>query len=190
MKLENSYPDAYKRINKFIKARKIILIIYLIILIAAFVINLSIGGRLWFIYVLGGELITYYAFLNKPLIDNMFMKRLVFLLVVIILYLYSIDLVNTTNWSYKVIDILSFSLLILELLFFFINYEHHKNKIILMFFTSIFSCVFCFFAIIGIIHINWAIIVTGSLGLFTLILLFTFYYKVTKLELQKYFSLK
>lgn len=190
MKLENDYPLIYKKINFYFLIRRIILIIFGIGLISSIIINLAIGGKLWCIYVLGGEGVLYFSFLNRPLIDNILIKRITILLLVIIMYLYLIDLVNTTNWSYLVINILSFSLLIFQLLFFFINYELHKNKIVLMLFTSIMSISFCFLAIIHIIPINWALIVTGSLGLFNLILLFTFYFKTTILELKKYLSLK
>ena len=190
MKLENDYPLIYKKINLFLKVRKIIIILYLIALVASVTTNLIVGGKLWCIYVLGGELITYYAFFDRPLINNVIVKRITILLFIIILYLKAIDLVNSTNWSYLVIDIITFSLLLLQIIFFFVNYEQHKNKIILMFITSFCSVIFCLMAILKIFPINWAVIVTGSIGLFTIILLLVFYLKATILELKKYFSLK
>jgi len=188
MKLNEDYPVIYKKINRFLKVRKIVIIIYLIGLIASVIVNLSVGGRMWSIYVLGGELITYYAFFDKPLIDNVLIKRIVLLFLIIFGYLYAIDKINSTHWSGFVIDILFFSLLIIELLFFFVHYNYHKNKIIIMLMTSIFSIAFCVFKAIR--SINWAIIVTGSLGLFIILMLFTFYYKTTILEIKKYFSIK
>ena len=190
MEIENDYPKIKKRVSKFLLIRKIILSIFFISFLTCLIVNLSVGGKLWCLYILFGELIIYYAFLNKPLIDNVFIKRISILLLIIIAYLYTIDKINDTSWSYIVIDILSFSSLILQLIFFFANYDYYKNKIILMFFTSIFSCIFCLIAIINIIPINWAIIVTGSIGLLNLIILLTFYFKTTSLELKKYFNLK
>ncbi len=190
MIVKNDYPEIKKKVSKFLLIRKITMIVFLIAFLTCMIINLSVGGRLWFIYVLFGELIFYFAFLNKPLIDNVLIKRISILLLIIIGYLYAIDKVNDTSWSYIVINILCFSLLILQIIFFFANYEYYKNKIILMFFTSVFSCLFCLLAIIRIIPINWAIIVTGSIGLANLIVLLTFYYKVTISELKKYFNLK
>ena len=190
MNIENDYPIIYKKINRFFKIRKVIIIFYIIGCITSLIVNLSVGGKLWFIYVLGGEVITYHAFLSKPLIDNVLTKRLSILLFCVIAYLYFIDKINTTNWSYIVINILSFSLLLLQLLFFFANYEHHKNKIILMLFTDAFSIIFFLFAIFKIVPINWAVIVTFVLGVISLIILFTFYFKTTILELKKFFSLK
>lgn len=190
MEIENIYPNVKKKVSKFLLIRKIILITFLVAFLICLIVNLSIGGRLWFIYVFFGELIIYFAFLSKPLIDNVFIKRLSILLLIIIGYLYTIDKINNTSWSYIVIDILCFSLLLLQIIFFFANYEYYKNKIILIFYTSLFSCLFCLLAIVKIIPINWAIIVTGAIGLFNIIMLFIFYFKILMIELKKYFSLK
>ncbi len=190
MIIKNDYPEIKKRVSKFLLIRKIILLIFLISFITCLTVNLIVGGRLWSMYVLFGELIIYYAFLNKPLIDNVLIKRILILVIIVMGYLYTIDKINETNWSILVLEVISFSFLILQLLLFFTNYEYHKNKIILMFITSILSCIACFFGIVHVYPLNWALIVTGSIGLFNLIILFTFYYKTTILELKKYFSLK
>ena len=189
MKVRNDYPKIRKKLNSFLLIRRIVLIIILIAFVASLIVNLSVGGRLWFIYVLFAELIIYFAFLNKPLIDNEIIKRVSLLAGIIIAYLYVIDKINDTDWSYIVIDILAFSLLIVQLILFFVNYEYHKNKIIVMLFTSFASCIFCLLAITGVIHINWAIITTGSVGLLNLIILFTFFFKTTILEINKYFNI-
>ena len=189
MIIENDYPKIKKKVSKYLLVRNIILIVFALSFIISLIVNLAIGGKLWSIYVLFAELIFYFAFLNKPLIDNALIKRVSILLGIIIAYLYIIDKINNTDWSYIVIDILAFSLLIIQLVFFFIDYEYHKNKIIILFLTSVFSCLFCLLAIIKVIPINWAVIVIGSIGLFTLIILFTFYLKTTLLEIKKYFNL-
>lgn len=189
MIIENDYPKIKKKVNKFLLIRNIILIIFVIGFITSLIVNLSTGGKLWSMYVLFAELIIYYAFLNKPLIDNALIKRVSILIGVIIAYLYTIDKINNSDWSYIVIDILAFSLLLIQLFFFFINYEYHKNKVIIILFTSVFSCVFCLLAILKVIPINWAVIVTGSIGLLNLIVLFTFYLKTTILEIKKYFNI-
>ncbi len=190
MIVKNDYPEIKKKVSKFLLIRKIILIIFIISFITCLTINLLTGGVLWSMYVLFGELIIYFAFLSKPLIDNILIKRLFVLILIIMAYLYTIDKINETHWSILVIDVLCFSFLIIELILFFTNYEYHKNKIIMILFTSIVSCIICLLGIVNVIPMNWAVIVTGSIGLFNLIILFTFYFKTTILELKKYFSLK
>ena len=189
MIIENDYPKIHKKVNKYLLIRNIILIVFIVSFITALTVNLIVGGKLWSLYVLFGELIFYYAFLDKPLIDNQLLRRLSILLGIVIAYLYTIDKINNTEWSYIVINILAFCLLLLQLVFFFTNYSYHKNKIIIIFFTSLASCIFCLLAIVSVIPINWAVIVTGSIGLFNLIFLFTIYYKVTVLEIKKYFNI-
>lgn len=190
MNLENDYPKIEKKLNRFLLIRKIMLIIFFLAGLTCMIVNLSMGGYKWFFYVIFGEIILYFAFLSKPLIDNILIKRLSILFLFIILYLYVINRLNSTNWSSLVNNILGFSLLIMQLLFFFIDYHKHKNKIVLMIITSIVSCIFCLLAILKVISINWAVITTGSIGLFTLLLLFTFYFKTTVRELHKYFSIR
>ena len=190
MIIKNDYPEIKKRVSKFLLIRKIILLIFLISFMVCLTVNLIVGGRLWSLYVLFGELILYYAFLNKPLIDNVLIKRILILVVIVMGYLYTIDRINETNWSILVLEVIGFSFLILQLILFFTNYEYHKNKIILMLITSILSCIACLLGIVGVYPLNWALIVTGSIGLLNLLILFTFYFKTTILEIKKYFSLK
>ena len=68
MKVEINYPKLKKEVNKFLIFRKIMLIIFRISIITCTIINLSLGGKKWMLYVLGGEIIFYFAILNKPLI--------------------------------------------------------------------------------------------------------------------------
>lgn len=189
MIIENDYPKIKNKVNKFLLIRNIILITFAIGFIVSLIVNLSTGGKLWSIYVLFAEILFYFAFLNKPLIDNALIKRVSILIGIVIAYLYTIDKINNTDWSYIVIDILAFSLLLIQLFFFWINYEYHKNKVIVILLTSVFSCLFCLLAIVKVIPINWAVIVTGSIGLLNLIVLFTFYLKTTILEIKKYFNI-
>jgi len=190
MIVKNDYPKIKKKVSKFLLIRKIILLIFLISFITCLIVNIVVGGRLWSLYVLFAELILYYTFFNKPLIDNVLIKRILILVVIVMGYLYTIDKINETNWSTLVLEVISFSFLILQLILFFTNYEYHKNKIILMLITSILSCIACFLGMVGVYPLNWALIVTGSIGLLNLLILFTFYFKTTILELKKYFSLK
>lgn len=190
MKIENDYPKIKKEVHKFLTFRKITLIIFLLSIIICTIINLSIGGKKWMFYVLGGEVVFYFAFLNKPLIDNTFVKRFTVVIMIICGYLYMIDIIENTNWSYFVINIISFCLIIIQLLLFFIEMKSQKKKFIPLFLTSIGSVIFCILAVANVIDINWPIIVLGSLGLLSLIILFVFYRKTIIKDLKKYYSVK
>jgi len=190
MKIENDYPKIRGKINKLILVRKIILLIFLISTITVVIVNLAVGGKLWMLYVIGAEVIFYFAFLNYPLIDNAFVKRITVVLFLVCIYLYLIDYINSTKWSYFVISILAFSIILIQLLIFFLRFNYQKKKLIPLFITSIGSIIYFILSLFKVVEINWAIIVLGSISFATLLMLFIFYYKTIIIELKKYFNLK
>lgn len=190
MKIENDYPKIKKSVRKFIKFRTIMLYIFLVSIVTCVIINLSIGGKNWMFYVIGAEAIFYFAFLNKPLIDNIFIKRITVVILYICAYLYMIDLIEKTSWSYFVIGIIMFSMIILQIIIFFAELNSKNKKFIPMFFTAVGSIIFCLLAIIKVVKINWTIIVLGSLGFVSLIIVISFYRLAIFTELKKYFSIK
>lgn len=190
MKIDNDYPQIKSEVHKFLKFRKITLIIFLLSIIVSTIVNLSVGGKKWMFYVIGGEIVFYYAFLNKPLIDNSFVKRFTVVVFIICAYLYMIDIIENTNWSYFVINIIAFSIIVIQLLLFFIEVKSQKKKFIPLFLTSVGSVIFCILAITNVVEINWPVIVLGSLGIFSLLILFVFYRKIIIKDLKKYYSVK
>ena len=190
MKMEIDYPRIKTKINKFLLIRKILLLLFLVSIITVVIVNLAVGGKLWMFYVIGGEVIFYFAFLNYPLIDNYLVKRVTVTLFLICAYLYLIDFINHTKWSYFVISILAFSIILIQLLIFFLGLSYQKKKLLPLFITSIGSTIYFILSLFKIVKINWAIIVLGSLSLASLLILFIFYHRSVTIELRKYFSLK
>ena len=100
MKIKNSYPEIKKKINKFLLIKKIIVIIFAITFITSLIVNLSTGGKLWSIYVLFAEIIFYFAILNRPLIDNVMIRRVSLLAGIVMAYLYTIDKINNVHFLF------------------------------------------------------------------------------------------
>ncbi len=190
MKIENDYPKIKTKINKLLLVRKIILLLFLISIITVVIVNLAVGGKLWMLYVIGGEVIFYFAFLNYPLVDNSLVKRITVTLFLVCAYLYLIDFINDTEWSYFVIGILAFSIVIIQLLIFFLGINYQKKKLIPLFITSIVSTIYFILSLFKVVTINWPIIVLGSISLAALLILFIFYYKSVTIEVRKYFSIR
>lgn len=190
MKINNTYPHLKKRISKLLLTRKIILILALIAVAVCTIVNLCTGGKLWLLYVIGGFIILYMSFLRQPLIENTFMKRFTVVIFIICGYLYLIDWLEKTNWSYFVIIIISFSVLIVQLITFLSLYDLQKKQVIPIFLTCLGSLVLMFLALFGVISLNWPIIVLSSLAIFILLLFFTIFKSNIKKELKKYFYLK
>ena len=190
MKVEINYPKLKKEVNKFLIFRKIMLIIFLISIITCTIINLSLGGKKWMLYVLGGEIIFYFAILNKPLIDNTLIKRITIVVMIVCAYLYMIDIIEETSFSYFVINIILFSIIIFQLIIFLSEFKLQGKKFIPLFFTAIGAIIFCILALTKVVELNWPIIVLGGVGVLSLIILLVFYHKRVIKDLTKYFSIK
>lgn len=188
MDLKNNYPKIQKEVNKFLKFRRITLLIFLFSIIVCTIVNLSVGGKLWMLYVIGAEIIFYFAVLNRPLIDNTFVKRFTILVFIICAYLYLIDIIEKTHWSYFVITIIGFAIIIIQSILYFTAFKYQRKKFIPMFWTCIFSVIFCLLAIVKVVKMNWPTIVLGSLGLALIIVMFTIFRKTIVSELKKYFN--
>ena len=190
MKVEINYPKIKKEVNKFLIFRKIMLIIFLISIITCTIVNLSLGGKKWMLYVLGGEIIFYFAILNKPLIDNTLIKRITIVVMIVCAYLYMIDIIEETSFSYFVINIILFSIIIFQLIIFLSEFKLQRKKFIPLFFTAIGAIIFCILALTKVVELNWPIIVLGGVGVLSLIILLVFYHKRVIKDLTKYFSIK
>ena len=185
MKVEINYPKLKKEVNKFLIFRKIMLIIFLISIITCTIVNLSLGGKKWMLYV-----IFYFAILNKPLIDNTLIKRITIVVMIVCAYLYMIDIIEETSFSYFVINIILFSIIIFQLIIFLSEFKLQRKKFIPLFFTAIGAIIFCILALTKVVELNWPIIVLGGVGVLSLIILLVFYHKRVIKDLTKYFSIK
>ena len=183
MTIKNNYPKIKKEVNKFLIFRRIMLIIFLISIITCTIVNLSVGGKKWMFYVIGGEIIFYFAFLNKPLIDNTLIRRITIVVMIICAYLYMIDIIEKTSFSY-------FSIIIFQLVLFLSEFKLQRKKFIPLFFTAIGAIIFCILALTKVVKLNWPIIVLGGVGLLSLIILLILYHKRVFKDLAKYFSIK
>lgn len=190
MTIKNNYPKIKKEVNKFLIFRRIMLIIFLISIITCTIVNISVGGKKWMFYVIGGEIIFYFAFLNKPLIDNTLIRRITIVVMIICAYLYMIDILEKTSFSYFIINIILFSIIIFQLVLFLSEFKLQRKKFIPLFFTAIGAIIFCILALTKVVKLNWPIIVLGGVGLLSLIILLIFYHKRVFKDLAKYFNIK
>lgn len=105
-------------------------------------------------------------------------------------YLYMIDIIEETSFSYFVINIILFSIIIFQLIIFLSEFKLQRKKFIPLFFTAIGAIIFCILALTKVVELNWPIIVLGGVGVLSLIILLVFYHKRVIKDLTKYFSIK
>lgn len=187
MKININYPNITPKLNKLRLTKKIIILLFIISIVVCGIVNLSVGGKPWTIYVLGGEVIFYLVFLNKPLIEHTFLKKLTMIVAGICGYLYLINLIENKNWDVFVISIILFSIILLQAMILFSTYHKQKKNFMPIFITIITSLIITLLALFGIISWNWPIIVLGSCGFALLIVLFIFFKKDITKELKKKF---
>ena len=189
MEVKNNYPRITRKLSKFIIFRRVTLLIFLVSVVVCTIINLSVGGKLWMLYTIGAEIIFYLAFLNKPLVDNSFVKRFTTVVLIICAYLYLIDIIEKTNWSYFVITIIGFGILIIQSAFFFSARKNQRKKFMPMLFTAVGAVIICVLAIVKVLEMKWSVIVLGSLGFALIIIMFTIFKKTIISGLRKYFNI-
>lgn len=190
MKINVCYPPIKKKIREKYKIYNILCFILVLAILVCTIVNICVGGKPWVLFVIGGEINFYLIFVNKPLIDNLFIRRFTYTIFAICGYLYLIDFIEGTHWSSYVIKIICFSVLIFQATFLFAFYNKQKVQIIPIFLTTLLSVIIAILALCGLIILNWPLIVFGLIGTALLIIFFTILRKNFIKELKKYFYIK
>ena len=188
MSKNSVYPDIRKKSFTLYDARKILLWILIAGIISCGLVNLLVGGRPWFLYVLGAEVIFFIIFVYHPLVDHSFMQKFSLATLVICAYLLMIDYLNgNLGWSSLVVPIVCFSSLIVLGVMFFFYFQKQKQNLISVYSLMVGSMITVIMGIFGLLKINWSLIVLGSVALTLFILSIILYLKPLKRELKKKF---
>ena len=145
------------------------------------------------ILVISSLVINYFMKLREmqiSMLDNTLIKRITIVVMIVCAYLYMIDIIEETSFSYFVINIILFSIIIFQLIIFLSEFKLQRKKFIPLFFTAIGAIIFCILALTKVVELNWPIIVLGGVGVLSLIILLVFYHKRVIKDLTKYFSIK
>lgn len=166
MKVKITYPIVN---HKIIKRRKILDILLWPFLITAYslpIVNLIVGGPLWFVVVLYALFMVWELLFNVDLVELNRISQFIKLIVHSSILLALIDIFLSPGWALEVISIVAFSALAVSGVLFFTDLKRQKQNmlpfIILIFLTMI-------GAILGLILSNyknyWALIVMGAISL-------------------------
>ncbi|NCA96272.1 MAG: hypothetical protein EOM74_04760 [Methanomicrobia archaeon] len=190
MKYKVTYPTPKKKLILKIEWRWTILALLWAGAISTGIINLAVGGDPWSLVVIGGEYLFYRVFLRQPLVENSQIGKLTDAILSTCLYLILIDVIYGDGWSVSVVPILTFSLLIIQGLVFFLFYRRQRKNFMPLYWVTIGGLVAIISALIGFPKINWPIIVTGSLAFLILIISVIALRKPIWTELKKKFHTK
>ncbi|MEZ4357960.1 MAG: DUF6320 domain-containing protein [Eubacteriales bacterium] len=191
MDKNNTYPDVNKKSFTLYDIRNILLWILVAGLISCGIVNLCVGGRPWFLYVLGAEIIFFVIFVYHPLVDHSFIQKFFLTTLLVCAYLLMIDYLNgNEGWSSLVVPIVCFSSLIVLGIMFFLYFQKQKQNFVSIYTLVFGSMIAVIMGIFGLFTINWPLIVLGSLALALFIISIVIFLKPLKRELKKKFHVK
>ncbi len=151
------------------------------------IINFCVSGTPWCLYVGGAEILFWVIFIRRPLVENTLVQKVFDATVGICCFLILVDIFSGKGWSKLVVPIICFSLLIVLSLIFFIGFKKQRRNLMPLYWLAFGSLIAIICAIIGIVVMNWAIIVLGSVSMAFLIFSVSVYRKPILMELRKKF---
>ncbi len=194
MKIDNvdSYPVIKKKIFNIQLFRYILLGFLALAYIACFIVNVSVGGAPWHLYVLVGEWLFWTLIVSRSLVEAGLIRRLINVTIVTCLLLALLDgFSGNTGWAINmVIPIIFFSVLIVSSLYFSVRFKRQKQNFFLLFAFTIGSLIAITLGLVKLIDLKWPLIVLGSYALAFIILAVILFRKSLLHELRKRFHIK
>lgn len=194
MKIEDTtmYPEYKKKVVDIVLYRKIVMISFFIVACISLLINIIIGGKFWFLYVVGGELVFWFVFMSDAMVESGALRRIVRATVVISLFLFLVDyMAENHGWAVNiVIPVLCFTSAIVLSILFFIQFKRGLTNILYFYFYITLGSFSILLGLFGIVKLTWPWIVLASCSLFALILTVILYRGQIFHEFKKKFSMR
>lgn len=192
MKIEDigMYPEYKKKVVDIVLYRRIVLYTFLIAAAVAALVNLLVGGKLWFLYVVGGELVFWFVFMSDAMVESGALRRIVRATIVISLFLLLVDyMAENAGWAVNIaIPVLCFtSALVLSILF-FIQFKRGLTNILYFYVYITFGSFSILLGLFGIVKLTWPWIVLASSSLVALLLSVILYRGQIVHEFKKKFN--
>lgn len=187
MEIEITYPKIKPASFRYEWLRKIILALYAIAFVVCGTVNLCVGGLPWSLLVFGGQWLFWISVVERPLVEFTFLSKFSATLINVCIFLVLLDLIVGNGFSYSVVPIICFSLLIIQALVFFVGFKRQKGNLMPMFLMIVIGLIALTLAHIGFLQMGWSVIVLGSVSVFLLILCLSVFFKPIRREFAKKF---
>lgn len=187
------YPKLEPKAGAGVIWRRTIWTLLLVGCIACGIVNLCLGGRPWFLYILGGSVVFWAVFLYRPLVEYSFIRKLSVILCAACAYLVLIDWMGkSVHWSKFVVPVVFFSMFVFLLGFFFARFKQQKNNLMPVYWIFLLSIASVITVACGAFSMTmtWPIIIIASLDGVMLILSFIFFRVPLAREFAKKFHLE
>ena len=187
MQINLTYPERTKRSRWLEKTGKILEWLSLAACIICPIINYYVGGKWWSVVVVWAVYTFWSLVLSPDIVErNMISQTVKFIWKVCIL-LALIDICLAPGWADFVIPIIGFSGLLFIAIIYMADYNKQRQNAMPMIWLFIFALVFSVAAILGLIKLNWPMMVLGGISSALSILGAIAFHKDLSLELKKRF---
>ena len=176
MNINITYPELSKKKATRAKLIRILRLPFIVLAIAAPIVNLAVGGLAWSIIALFGLNIIWNMFVAIDLIEynrtSQFIKFITYSIIMLIL----IDVLITPgiNWGSFVIPIVTFSALVVAAVLFFTDFERQRHNLMPLLIIDI-LCIVAAVVMICVIYyeevdmVLWPYITMGGVSLALLV---------------------
>lgn len=183
------YPRVEPAPNLRLAWRRVATLFLIFACFACGIVNLCVDGSPWALYVIGGAVVFWTAFLYHPIVEQTTLKKITLCVLSVCGYLILVDFLSGgVHWSKLVVPIVLFSLLIFFILFFFIRFKRQKHNVFPLSWVFLISLAVILAAAFGLhLSFTWPVIVLAALDGLLLILSLCLYLKPIVREFHKKF---
>ncbi len=189
MKLDryDEYPIYLRKPFSFFRLKTIVLILLAAGLLVSGIVNLGMGGQPWALYVLGGELVFWFAFFDSRLIEQGVINRLLTSVTLISLYLLLIDaLSGFSGWSINIaVPNIYLGAMVVSSALFLLRARQQRQNFLSLYTSFSGSIIMLIVSLSGALEYRWPLIVLGSYSFGVIAVTLIFFRKPFLNELKK-----
>ena len=190
MKIDMVYPRVDRKRRAFFRIRPVCAYTFTFIAAACVIVNLAVGGAVWFPVALWGLWTLWRCVLSPDLVERNLCGQIVKALWYVCVLLALIDVCLAPGWAQFVIPIVGAAALIAAALFFFIDADGQRQNVMPLVWLVLFSLLALGAAGLGLVRMSWPVITLGACaGALALVGLLIFPGKLIK-ELRKRFHVR
>ena len=169
MKINITYPEISKTKHNRSRFLKLMKCIFILLALASVIVNICVGGVLWFPVALMGLFMIWNLVLSIDLVEynriSQFIKATIYSCILMVL----IDIFLVSGWALDVISIVSFASVIISGILFFTDFNRQKQNMLPMFYLIVIALIWSMVGLFSALEVmSWPLIVLGGVTLLLL----------------------
>jgi hypothetical protein len=169
VKINITYPVVSKTKHNRRRFLKLMKWIFILLALASIIVNICVGGLLWFPVALMGLFMIWNLILSIDLVEynriSQFIKATIYSCILMVL----IDIFLVSGWALDVISIVSFASVIISGILFFTDFNRQKQNMLPMFYLITIALIWSMVGLFSALEVmSWPLIVLGGVTLLLL----------------------